>query len=300
MESLVLDEYLGDHVIKIIPLKHKLRLRRVNKDFQLAIEGWIARYKKRFELGFVLQRKLRINFTIDQVVAYVGLLPEQLDEFAIDHELHALVCDRQGRVSEAAWQKLWDAIQERVYAARQIAFYLTYAKEFDLWNSRIDFSKLKCCSIILPRQYDADESRLRSLLQNLTKVPQLHSILFPACFAYAYLRDNSISLVSWLMSSSCEEYQALFPKIKEIENVNIKDLKRASDTFHNLVMLDVDAIPYDLFVEQDVTEESISNRVLSVIDSCKFEKMESLRIVYPPIIDHKLMEMMAFKWPNLK
>ena len=81
MESIMLNVYIGEHVMINLPLIEKLRLRLVNEPFKAAMEQWLARYQRRFQL-----RETQL-----QVLTIVSLLPARLDLFVIDSELNELM-----------------------------------------------------------------------------------------------------------------------------------------------------------------------------------------------------------------
>ena len=61
METVLLNEYLREQAIKLVPIKRKLRLWLVNEHFKWAIDDWLGGFQGYFELK-ELQRMLKVDF----------------------------------------------------------------------------------------------------------------------------------------------------------------------------------------------------------------------------------------------
>lgn len=172
MESIIHHPLLIDRVLKYLPFKHKVRLRRTNQHLRDAIQAWCRRHVRSFGFELSLRRLDKSviacysNFSQQHLVSFLDLSNPVLDVLIVD------------KLND----ELWEVLQDVFYLAKEVHLqYHDFAK-VDGWLSKVQFDRMHCESIFIDFACISGHSPfLDALLLGLDRCPNLTSIAFPRC-----------------------------------------------------------------------------------------------------------------------
>lgn len=276
MDELFFHGPIADAIIRRLPLKQRLRLRLVNKDFNEEIESWFRRKNRVFD-----NRRYEESYmTSEQEVRLVRMSPK-LDTFFID-----------GYFNVELPLSVWFAIQRQLIAAKEVHFEPFNASLFKRIQG-IDHKLIQWRFADVKFQFERKTIQILAML--LSKCPHLERISMR--FMSFERRLQPMNVDSFL--DAIEPNSSIKPKITHVGHLvaeSSSQLKRLLDECRNLEEIN---IRLSEFSAHTLSESQMSQEYGSAIlySACASIKSVMLRTHVP--LTRDLMKSIGQKWPKL-